>query len=119
MRKSKNIFKTAFVSEAGAELANNDYFSYIEDNDFACYVLAAGDLDGAQKAYLDARNLSNNIADRTQTSAALDSARITETKGDEFFDSGDYTTAQMYYLAAIEQYIALYQNIGTAALCSL
>ena len=99
-------------------------------------LLAAGDLDGAQKAYRDARNLSDNIADRTQTSAALDkvseartkkefekrtseeerkkrfdSAIATETKGDEFFESGDYLAAQMYYLGAIEQYIALSENV--------
>ena len=45
MRKSNSIFKTAFVSEAGAELANNDYFAYVEDDDFACYVLASGITD--------------------------------------------------------------------------
>ena len=45
MRKSNSIFKTAFVSEAGAELANNDYFAYVEDDDYACYVLASGITD--------------------------------------------------------------------------
>ena len=45
MRKSNSIFKTAFVSEAGGEIANNDYFAFVEDDDFACYVLAAGITD--------------------------------------------------------------------------
>lgn len=45
MRKSNSIFKTAFVSEAGAEIANNDYFAFIELDDFACYVLASGITD--------------------------------------------------------------------------
>ena len=45
MRKSNSIFKTAFVSEAGAELANNDYFAFVEFDDFACYVLASGITD--------------------------------------------------------------------------
>lgn len=45
MRKSNSIFKTAFVSEAGGGIANNDYFAFVEDDDFACYVLAAGITD--------------------------------------------------------------------------
>ena len=45
MRKSNSIFKTAFVSESGAELANNDYFAFVEFDDFACYVLASGITD--------------------------------------------------------------------------
>ena len=45
MRKSNSVFKTAFVSESGAELANNDYFAFVEFDDFACYVLASGITD--------------------------------------------------------------------------
>ena len=95
-------------------------------------LLAAGDIDGAQKAYLDARNLSDNIADRTQTNAALekvtaarekkaqeektsadelqkqyDEANSIEQKGDKSFDDGDYLAAQMYYMTALEKFNAL------------
>ncbi len=45
MRKSNSIFKTAFVSEAGSRLANDDYFAYVELDDYACYVLATGITD--------------------------------------------------------------------------
>ena len=45
MRKSNSEFKTAFISEAGAELANNDYFAYVELEEYACYVLASGITD--------------------------------------------------------------------------
>lgn len=45
MRKSNSIFKTAFVSESGSELKNNDYFAYVEFDDYACYVLASGITD--------------------------------------------------------------------------
>ena len=45
MRKSNSEFKTAFVSEAGSELSNNDYFAYVELDDYACYVLASGITD--------------------------------------------------------------------------
>ncbi len=104
-------------------------------------LLAAGDLDGAQKAYLNARNLSDNIADRTQTSEALqkvsdahakkeldertskeerekrfDSAMETEALGDKSFEAGDYTSAQMYYLTAIEQLIFLSDDIKIQAI---
>ncbi|MBQ7628618.1 MAG: hypothetical protein IJS81_00155 [Selenomonadaceae bacterium] len=91
-------------------------------------LLAAGDIDGAEKAYLDARNLSDNPADRAQTGAALgavsdarakktleertskeerqqrfeDAIKI-EKQGDDSFESGDYTSAQMYYAKAIKE----------------
>lgn len=37
MRKINSTFKTAFISEAGAALKNNDYFAYVELDDYACY----------------------------------------------------------------------------------
>lgn len=95
-------------------------------------LLAAGDLDGARKAYLDARNLSDDPAVRDQTSQALgevtkaqekkaaDERTLAETKekdyaeaeqlvknGDDSFDKGDYISAQMYFMRAIEKYNAL------------
>ena len=98
-------------------------------------LLAAGDLDGAQKAYLDAKNLSDNPADRTQINAALGQvsqardkkaleektsdderkkefadATEFETKGDESFAAGDYASAQMYYLTAIEKFGSLVET---------
>lgn len=45
MRKSNSDFKTAFVSESGAKLTNNDYFAYVEFDDYACYVLASSITD--------------------------------------------------------------------------
>ncbi|MBQ9486930.1 MAG: hypothetical protein IJU91_03885 [Selenomonadaceae bacterium] len=98
-------------------------------------LLAAGDVDGAQKAYLDARNLAKDPAELAQTTAALGQvaqarekkdleektsddelkkqfkdAMDTEAKGDEFFDTGDYISAQMYYMMAIEKFSALVEK---------
>lgn len=42
MRKYNSAFKTAFISEAGSELKNNDYFGFVELDDMACYVIADG-----------------------------------------------------------------------------
>ena len=95
-------------------------------------LLAAGDIDGAQKAYLDARNLTNNPAELPQVNAALSQvsqarekkeleqrtsaeelkkefaeATAIEVKGDESFAAGDYESAQMYYLTAIEKFNVL------------
>lgn len=42
MRKYNSTFKTAFISEAGSELKNNDYFGFVELDDYACYVIADG-----------------------------------------------------------------------------
>ena len=95
-------------------------------------LMAAGDLNGAQAAYLDARNLSNNPAELQPINEALGqvsqerakkkldeqtsdeerqkqfkAATETETKGDESFAANDYASAQMYYMQAIEQFSVL------------
>ena len=52
MRKQNSTFQSAFISEAGSELENNDYFAFVELEDYACYVVADGlnDLSDAQSA---------------------------------------------------------------------
>ena len=55
MRKSNSDFRTAFVSETGSQLVNNDYFAFVELDDYACYVIASGITDfkesqGAKRA---------------------------------------------------------------------
>ena len=54
MRKQNSTFKTAFISEAGSELKNNDYFAFVELEKYACYVVADGlnDVPGAESARL-------------------------------------------------------------------
>lgn len=42
MRKYNSSFKTAFISEAGNKLKNNDYFGFVELDKYACYVIADG-----------------------------------------------------------------------------
>lgn len=42
MRKQNSDFHAAFLSEAGSELENNDYFAFVELDKYACYVLADG-----------------------------------------------------------------------------
>lgn len=42
MRKQNSNFETRFISEEGSRLENNDYFGYVELDDFACYVIADG-----------------------------------------------------------------------------
>ncbi len=45
MRKYNSSFKTAFISEAGNKLKNNDYFGFVELDKYACYVIADGITD--------------------------------------------------------------------------
>lgn len=54
MRKQNSTFQTAFISEAGSELANNDYFAFVELDQYACYVIADGlsDLPDPESARL-------------------------------------------------------------------
>ena len=40
MRKENSKFITKFISEAGTQLVNRDYYGYVELDQFACYVLA-------------------------------------------------------------------------------
>ena len=45
MRKYNSSFKTAFISEEGSRLRNNDYFGFVELDKYACYVIADGITD--------------------------------------------------------------------------
>lgn len=45
MRKQNSDFRTAFISEAGNQLKNNDYFGFVEMDEYACYVIADGITD--------------------------------------------------------------------------
>lgn len=42
MRKENSKFNTKFISEAGNELKNSDYFAFVELDKYACYVIADG-----------------------------------------------------------------------------
>ena len=66
MRKSNSEFKTAFISEAGGQLANNDYFAYVELDDYACYVLASGitDFRSTEAAKVAAENFILSFQDK-------------------------------------------------------
>lgn len=59
MRKQNSTFKTAFISEAGSGLENNDYFAYVELEKYACYVIADGlsDLPDAESARLATQSI--------------------------------------------------------------
>lgn len=54
LRKQNSTFATSFISEAGAKLENNNYFAYVELEQYACYVIADGlnDLQASQSASL-------------------------------------------------------------------
>ncbi|MBR2216549.1 MAG: protein phosphatase [Selenomonadaceae bacterium] len=73
MRKSNSEFKTAFVSEAGGELANNDYFAYVELDDYACYVVAAGitDFHSSEAARLAVEHLILNFEENPSLSRSV------------------------------------------------
>lgn len=55
MRKQNSNFEAKFISEEGSKIKNNDYFGYVELDEFACYVIADGitelpDNEGAKLA---------------------------------------------------------------------
>ncbi|HCD42754.1 MAG TPA: hypothetical protein DEQ64_03255 [Lachnoclostridium sp.] len=59
MRKQNSTFKTAFISEAGSGLKNNDYFAFVELEEYACYVISDGlnDLPDAESARLATQSI--------------------------------------------------------------
>lgn len=59
MKKLNSSFKTAFISEAGANLINNDYFAFVELDDYACYAIADGitDLTASEGAKAAVENI--------------------------------------------------------------
>ena len=42
MRKENSAIRTKFVSEAGSQLINADYFAFVELDNYACYCIADG-----------------------------------------------------------------------------
>ena len=42
MRKENSVFRTKFISEPGSYIKNQDYFAFVELEDFACYCIADG-----------------------------------------------------------------------------
>lgn len=42
MRKENSAFRTKFISEAGSQLVNADYFAFVELDNYACYCIADG-----------------------------------------------------------------------------
>lgn len=98
-------------------------------------LLAAGDIEGAQQAYLDARNMADNMADRMATSDALskvgeardkkaleerqsaegiikanEEIEQIEKQGDDALEAGDYLSARMFYVTAIDRYKATFNE---------
>ena len=71
MRRDNSSFKTAFLSEAGSRLKNNDYFGFVELDKFACYVIADGIDD-------DVDAISAKLAVDTVVSAFMESPSMSK-----------------------------------------
>ncbi|WP_086347949.1 PP2C family protein-serine/threonine phosphatase [Candidatus Enterococcus clewellii] len=63
MRKENSNFKTCYLSESGRRLDNKDYFAFVEENDFACWVMASGidDSESANSAELAVKSVLNSF----------------------------------------------------------
>ena len=68
MRKQNSDFQTKFISEAGTELWNGDYFAFVELDKYACYVLADS-IDVRNESESEAAKMTVNriIADFTES----------------------------------------------------
>lgn len=70
MRKQNSDFQAGFVSEAGGQLKNNDYFGFVELDEYACYVIADGitDLPDTDSARLAIETVILNFQERPSIS---------------------------------------------------
>ena len=80
MRKTNSEFKTAFLSEAGSQLENRDYFGYVELDDYACWVLADGidECESKQSAELIVKDILESFTTNPGNSKKLLREYITE-----------------------------------------
>lgn len=71
MRKQNSDFQAGFVSEAGGQLKNNDYFGFVELDEYACYVIADGitDLPDADSARLAIETVILNFQEHPSMSS--------------------------------------------------
>lgn len=76
MRKQNAEFATKFISEAGTQLLNSDYFAFVELDNLACYVLADG-IDVANEPQCEAAKLAvNHIIAAFTESPSMKKSRI-------------------------------------------
>ena len=108
MRKSNSEFKTAFVSEAGSELSNNDYFAYVELDDYACYVLASGitDLRSTEAAKLAVEHFILSFQDNPSMGTRTLTGYMEETNS-RLKDAGTEQRLKASIIAVVTDYKSL------------
>lgn len=74
MRKYNSSFKTAFISEEGSKLKNNDFFGFVELDRYACYVIADGITD--MRASQSARKAIEAVISAFQSAPGIGRSRI-------------------------------------------
>ena len=74
MRKYNSSIKTAFLSEAGNQLKNNDYFGFVELDKYACYVIADGITDMREAA--GAKTAISAVIDAFQKEPGISKRKI-------------------------------------------
>ena len=74
MRKYNSSIKTAFLSEAGSQLSNNDYFGFVELDNYACYVIADG-ITNMREA-LGAKAAISAVVDAFQREPGISKAKL-------------------------------------------
>ena len=74
MRKQNSTFQTVFLSEAGGEPVNNDYFAYVELDKYACYVIADGITDMREAA--GAKTAISAVIDAFQKEPGISKRKI-------------------------------------------
>lgn len=74
MRKYNSSFKTAFISEEGGKLKNNDFFGFVELDSYACYVIADGITD--MRISQSARKAIEAVINAFQNSPGISRGKI-------------------------------------------
>ncbi len=118
MRKYNSSIKTAFLSEAGSQLSNNDYFGFVELDNYACYVIADG-ITNMREA-LGAKAAISAVIDAFQREPGISKRKIKgylKSANRELLQAKSYEKQKASVTAVVTDYVKFrYGHVGNTRL---
>ncbi len=118
MRKYNSSIKTAFLSEAGSQLSNNDYFGFVELDNYACYVIADG-ITNMREA-LGAKAAISAVIDAFQREPGISKRKIKgylKSANRELLQGKSYEKQKASVTAVVTDYVKFrYGHVGNTRL---
>ena len=118
MRKYNSSIKTAFLSEAGSQFSNNDYFGFVELDNYACYVIADG-ITNMREA-LGAKAAISAVIDAFQREPGISKRKIKgylKSANRELLQGKSYEKQKASVTAVVTDYVKFrYGHVGNTRL---